>query len=138
MTQLRCCSPVGQISFLPLTSSSAMPLSGVPPDAWPRDTCERGILGALAVSLRPTGVQVALSSAHSRSVADPQLFRLSGYEPHRHIMAAIRAERIELGFPGDVRRTRHHALAHHHGCKGAAASGVGRLMLGFAVILNQI
>jgi hypothetical protein len=55
---------------------------------------------------------------------------LSGYERHRHIMAAIRAEGLQLGFPGDVRRTRHHAVAHHHGCRGAAAPGVRRLILG--------
>jgi hypothetical protein len=35
-----------------------------------------------------------------------------------------------MGFPGDVRRTRHHAVAHHHGCRGAAAPGVRRLILG--------
>jgi len=30
---------------------------------------------------------------------------------------------LQLGFPGDVRRTRHHAVAHLHGCEGAAAAG---------------
>src|SRR5258708_36939505 len=75
----------------------------------------------LAVSLRPGGVQVAVSSAHPRRLADAQLLRLSGYERHRHIMAAIRTEGFQLGFPGDVRRTRHHAVAHLHGCERPAA-----------------
>jgi hypothetical protein len=55
----------------------------------PRDTCERGILGTLAVPLRPPGVQVAVPSAHPRRLADHQLLRLSGYEPHRDVVAAI-------------------------------------------------
>ena len=56
---------------------------------------------------------------------------------YRHIMAAIRAEGLQLGLPGDVRRTRHYAVAHHHGCQGAAAPGVRRLIRGLAMILNQ-
>src|SRR5207245_11293032 len=63
---------------------------------------------------------------------DAQLLRLSGYERHRHIMAAIRTEGLQLGFTGDVRRTRHHAVAHLHGCEGAAAPGVRRLILGIS------
>ena len=51
--------------------------------------CERGILGTVAVSLRPAGVQVAVPSAHPRCLADAQLLRLSGYERQRHIVAAI-------------------------------------------------
>ena len=86
--------------------------------------------GTLAVSIRPAGVQVAVSSAHPRRLADAQLLRLSGYERQWHIMAAIRTEGFQLGFPGDVRRTRHHAVAHLHGCEGAAAPGVRRLILG--------
>jgi hypothetical protein len=67
-----------------------------------------------------------------RRLADAQLLRLSGHERHRHIMAAMRTEGLQLGFPGDVRRTRHHAVAHRHGCEGAAAPGVRRLILGIS------
>jgi hypothetical protein len=61
---------------------------GVPPHAWPRHTCERDFLGTLVVSLRLAGVQVRVPSAHSRSLADAELLRLSGYEHHRHVVAA--------------------------------------------------
>jgi len=45
---------------------------------------------------------------------------------------------IQLGFPGDVRRACHHAVAHHHGCQGDAAPGDRRLILrGVRVVLNQ-
>src|SRR5712675_2532167 len=131
MTQLHCRSPVEQTSSLPSTAARR-PGHGVPSDAWPRDTCERGILGTLAVSLRPAGVQVAVSSAHPRRLADAQLLRLPGYERHRHIIAAMRAAGLQLGFPGDVRRTRHYAVAHLHGCQRAAAAGVRRLILGIS------
>jgi hypothetical protein len=63
------------------------------------DEGERGILGTLAVSLWPAGIQVGVPSAYSRCLADAQLFRLSGYELHRDIVAAIRAEVSNLVFP---------------------------------------
>ncbi len=56
---------------------------GVPPHAWARDTCERGILGTLVVSFRPARVQVAVSFAHPRHPVDAQLLRLSDDERHR-------------------------------------------------------
>src|SRR5437667_2223786 len=131
MTQLRSARPWGRLPLCLRQVAARRPRHGVPSDAWPRDNCERGILGTLAVSLRPAGVQVAVSSAHPRRLADAQLLRLSGYERHRHIMAAIRTEGLQLGFPGDVRRTRHHAVAHLHGSEGAVAPGV-RLILGIS------
>jgi len=77
-------------------------------------------------------------SAHPRRLADTQLLRLSGYKRHRDIVATIRAEGLELGFPGDVRRARHHAVAHNHERQRAAAPGGHRLTLwGLEMILNH-
>src|SRR5262249_56162005 len=101
---------------------------GVSPHAWPRDTCERGILGTLAVSFRAAGVQVEVPSTCPWHLVNPELLRLPRYEHHRDIVATVRADSLQLGISGDVRRARDHALAGHHGCQGNAAPGDRRVM----------
>src|SRR5262249_58170156 len=92
-------------------AAARCPRHGVSPHAWPRDTCERGILGTLAVSFRAAGVQVEVPSTCPWHLVNPELLRLPRYEHHRDIVATVRADSLQLGISGDVRRARDHALA---------------------------
>lgn len=76
MTQRHCCLPAEQIPLCLRKAAARRPSHCVPPHAWPRDTCERGILGALAVSLWSPGLQVAFPPAYPRYLADGQLLCL--------------------------------------------------------------
>src|SRR5207248_10182489 len=101
--------------------------NAVPQTASPPRPGQCDLLGAVALSTRPAGIQISLPAPLPRPLADAGVLRLAGVQRCRHIVPGARGQGLYLLPAPEFRRGGGDVLACDHGREGAAV-GAGERM----------